>query len=29
MERSINPIAARRQAAESSAPDETIIWGER
>ena len=29
MERSINPIAARRQAAESSAPDETIVWGER
>ncbi|GAA3735286.1 hypothetical protein GCM10022239_09170 [Leifsonia bigeumensis] len=29
MERSINPIAARRQAAESSAPDETIVWGDR
>ncbi len=29
MERSINPIAARRQAAQSSAPDETIIWGDR
>lgn len=29
MERSINPIAARRQASESSAPDETIVWGER
>ncbi len=29
MERSINPIAARRQASESSAPDETISWGER
>ncbi len=29
MERSINPIAARRQAAESSAPDQTIVWGER
>lgn len=28
MERSINPIAARRQASESTAPDETIIWGE-
>ncbi len=28
MERSINPIAARRQAAESSAPDETIVWGD-
>lgn len=28
MERSINPIAARRQASESAAPDETIIWGE-
>ncbi|MCB1282287.1 MAG: PH domain-containing protein [Salinibacterium sp.] len=26
MERSINPIAARRQAAESSVPDETIVW---
>jgi uncharacterized membrane protein YdbT with pleckstrin-like domain len=26
MERSINPIAARRQAAESSAPVETIVW---
>lgn len=26
MERSINPIAARRQAAESSAPDESIVW---
>ena len=29
MERSINPIAARRQASESTAPDETIVWGER
>lgn len=29
MERSINPIAARRQAAASSPPDETIVWGER
>ena len=29
MERSINPIAARRQAAESSPPDETMVWGER
>lgn len=29
MERSINPIAARRQASESSARDETIIWGDR
>jgi membrane protein YdbS with pleckstrin-like domain len=29
MERSINPIAARRQAAASSPPDETIIWEER
>lgn len=29
MERSMNPIAARRQAEASSAPDETIIWGER
>lgn len=28
MERSINPIAARRQASESSAPDETDAWGE-
>lgn len=28
MERSINPIAARRQAAESSAPDETDAWGD-
>jgi membrane protein YdbS with pleckstrin-like domain len=28
MERSINPIAARRQAAASSPPDETIVWGE-
>ncbi len=28
MERSINPIAARRQAAASSAPDETIVWGD-
>ena len=29
MERSINPIAARRQASESAARDETIAWGER
>lgn len=29
MERSINPISARRQALESTAPDETAIWGER
>ena len=29
MERSINPIAARRQASESRAPDDTIVWGER
>lgn len=29
MERSINPIAARRQAAASVPPDETIVWGER
>ncbi len=29
MERSINPIAARRQASASSAPDETVVWGER
>lgn len=29
MERSINPIAARRQAAASRPPDETIAWGER
>lgn len=29
MERSINPIAARRQASESIAPDETTAWGER
>jgi uncharacterized membrane protein YdbT with pleckstrin-like domain len=28
MERSINPIAARRQASASSAPDETIVWGD-
>lgn len=29
MERSINPIAARRQAAASSPPDEPLVWGER
>jgi uncharacterized membrane protein YdbT with pleckstrin-like domain len=29
MERSINPIAARRQAEESAPPDETAVWGER
>lgn len=29
MERSINPVAARRQASESIAPDETVAWGER
>ena len=29
MERSINPIAARRQAAESRPPDDTVVWGER
>lgn len=29
MERSINPIAARRQAEESHDPDETVAWGER
>ena len=29
MERSMNPIAARRQADASNPPDETIIWGER
>ncbi len=27
MERSINPIAARRQASESTPPDETNAWG--
>ncbi len=29
MERSINPIAARRQASESAASDETTAWGSR
>lgn len=29
MERSLNPIAARRQAEASSAPDETTVWGTR
>lgn len=29
MERSINPIAARRQAEESFETDETTVWGER
>ena len=29
MERSINPIAARRQASESASSDDTNIWGSR
>ncbi|MBC7724670.1 MAG: PH domain-containing protein [Burkholderiaceae bacterium] len=29
MERSLNPIAARRQAEQSGAPDETTAWGVR
>jgi hypothetical protein len=27
MEKSLNPIAARRQAEESRASDETTVWG--
>ncbi len=29
MEKSLNPIAARRQAEQSSVPDQTLIWGQR
>lgn len=29
MERSINPIAARRQASESTPPDDATAWGDR
>jgi uncharacterized membrane protein YdbT with pleckstrin-like domain len=29
MERSLNPIAARRQAESAGAPDETRVWGVR
>ncbi len=29
MENSLNPIAARRQAEQSSVPDETLIWDQR